>query len=207
MDNNGFVPLENIFANDVLNSSLAPEIGDEDISLNITPSSGAFIDPFSVELEPITPIESLEDNHSPKYDSSPFATNNINTDRVIDPLIGTDINNNSSASDPVTGFKTDSLAASVDLSSLEFQGGFGDYNGGNDTSLEIKDAEGKVIEIFSLTGEGEGTVYKDDEFEYIFFSGTDETTDVNITAINNLKLDNYFGDSLKVEKEGATLTR
>ncbi|MEL6438902.1 MAG: hypothetical protein AAFQ80_06575 [Cyanobacteria bacterium J06621_8] len=86
---------------------------------------------------------------------------------------------------------------------LDFVGGFGDYDGGNDLTLEVKDSRENVIETFSMTGAGQGTLYKDDEKEYIFFSDTNETTKVDIDAVSDLVFEDYIGDSLSIETTGS----
>jgi hypothetical protein len=55
---------------------------------------------------------------------------------------------------------------------LEFQGGFGDYDSGNDVTLSIEDANGNVVETYAFSGAGQGTLYTDENYAYLFFSGT-----------------------------------
>lgn len=126
----------------------------------------------------------------------------------IDPLTGNPKNSsltNPDNKDSLTTFKlaaNNAFAANSLSSSSVSQGKFGDFDGGNDVALEIKDDQGKVIETFSLTGDGYGEVFKDDKYLYVDFEGTDETTSVQISAINNLKLEDFLGSSLKVQTEG-----
>jgi len=63
---------DNIFGNDILsgdlNTSLVPELGQDDISLNITPQESSFVDPLNQELsltEPEIVIDEIDiDNNS-----------------------------------------------------------------------------------------------------------------------------------------------
>ena len=88
-------------------------------------------------------------------------------------------------------------------SELQFAGGFGDFEDGNDVTLEIKDDQDNVIETFALAGEGQGEVYRDENGTYLFFSGTDETTEVDISAIGNVIFGDFFGGSLEIETTGS----
>lgn len=83
------------------------------------------------------------------------------------------------------------------------QGKFGDFDGLNDAQLSIEDTEGEVVETFSLIGNGYGEVFKDDEYQYLFFSGIDETTEVEVSALSNIRFDDYIGSSLQVQTEGS----
>ncbi len=173
-----------------MNTSLVPELGQDDISLNITPQESSFVDLLNQELSLIEPEVVIDE-----------IDNDNNISRLdIDLLLGV------SAQE----FQMSNLTASnasfvTPQSGLELQGGFGDYDGGNDVTFEVKNDEGVVVETYALSGNGQATLYRDDEGEkaYVFFSGTDETTSVNISAKSNIQFGSYIGDSLKIETTGS----
>jgi hypothetical protein len=133
--------------------------------------------------------------------SESIDSQNITADPTtdFDPLTGKTKNSAPANNDSLVN----TLTAESPSSSWVFQGKFGDFDGGNDVPLNIKDANNQIVETFSLTGDGYGEVFKDDLYEYVFFSETNETTAVEILAINNLKFDDYIGSTLKVETEGS----
>ncbi|NJL51732.1 MAG: hypothetical protein HC930_05025 [Hydrococcus sp. SU_1_0] len=194
-----------IFANDIFSGDLinplVPELGQEYISLGIekqeislTPSineglSLIKIEPTNYETENSLNNGLLDNNSSAKRISS----------LKIDPIIGTA----SRAVQINSGVDINDTSFAPPQSELEFVGGFGDFEGGNDVTLKVKNHQNKVIETFSLTGEGQASLYRDDQHEYIFFSNIDKTTKVNISAISNLKFGDFIGDSLKIETTGS----
>ena len=194
---------ENIFSNDILNgdltTSLVPELGTEDILVDITPYESGFTDPLTQELsltEPEVVVDEIDnDNNLSPNNSQLF--NNIWVAN-IDPLIAAN-----AEEFQVNAIDVNDTSFAPPQSELQFQGGFGDYDGGDDITLEIEDTDGNVVETFSLTGEGQATLYRDEESQYIFFSGVDETTKVDIDSTSNIKFGNYIGDSLKIETTGS----
>ena len=198
-----FLGNENILGGDIL----AANLGEENTSIGITPNDGTFSDPFSNDLESLSLIEKAiqsdqennsNDNNSSTNDFSPIDTG-------IDPLTGnnTDIPSESTKEFELASLNLNDTSFAPPKSELQFEGGFGDYEGGNDITLEIKDTEGNIIETFALSGEGQGEVYRDEEGVYLFFSGTDETTEVDISAIGNVKFGDFFGGSLEIETTGS----
>ena len=194
----------NIFGNDILsgdlNTSLVPELGQEDISLNITPQESSYTDPLTQELSLIESEIVLDDHENSVDNNSSNNFNSINNIVVsnIDPFIGGDVQEFQ-----VNEVDVNDTSFAPPQSQLQFQGGFGDYDGGNDVTLEIKDTDGNVVETFALRGEGQATLYRDEEYQYVFFSGVDETTNVDISSTSNIKFGNYIGDSLKIETSGS----
>ena len=194
---------DNIFGNDILsrdlNTSLVPELGQEDILLDITPSESSYADPLSQELsltETEIAIDEIDiDNNSSSNNSQ--LVNNISVAN-IDPFIGGD-----AEEFQVNGIDVNDTSFAPPQSELEFQGGFGDYDGGNDVTLEIEDTNGNVVETFALSGEGQATLYRDEEYQYVFFSGVDETTKVDIDSTSNIKFGDYLGDSLEIQTTGS----
>ena len=194
---------ENIFGNDILNgdltTSLVPELGTENILIDTAPSEISLIDPLNQELsltEPEIISDEIDlDNNSFNNTASSF--NNIAIAN-IDPLIAAN-----AEEFQVNGIDINDTSFAPPQSQLQFQGGFGDYDGGDDVPLEIKDTEGNVVETFKLTGEGQATLYRDEEYQYVFFSGTDETTIVDIDSVSNIKFGDYIGDSLEIETSGS----
>ncbi len=186
-NNDIFFGEKNLSDNDILNFDLAPLLGEENILLDIKPTEGAFIDPLSKELDFISVFNLKEQLDRETRQEETKRTVNYHFSFYSSQLT-------TAAIDPFTG---------MSMSSLTYQGKFGDFDGREDVTLEIKDADGKVVETFSLSGEGQGILYSDSEQKYVFFSGTDETTSVEISSLSNLKLDDYFGDSLKVETVGS----
>ena len=194
-----------IFNNDILsgdlNNSLVPELGTEDISLNIIPQESSFVDPLNEELS-LTESEIVIDENKKSVDNNSA----INNDSSFNNIIVSNI-------DPLTVAEAEEFQVNeIDVndtsfappqSQLDSLGGFGDYDGGDDVTLEIKDTDGNVVETFKLTGEGQATLYRDQEHEYIFFSGVDETTKVDIYSVSDIKFGNYIGDSLKIETTGS----
>ena len=61
---------DNIFGNDILNgdlnTSLVPEIGNEDLSINITPQDSSYQDPLTQELYLTEPEIILDENENNK---------------------------------------------------------------------------------------------------------------------------------------------
>ena len=194
-----------IFGNDILSAeldtSLVPELGNENISLGITPQQSSFIDPLNQELSLIEqeivldkPENSFEQKSSNNNSSS---INNISLFN-IDPLIGSDVSRFQ-----VNNINASNASFAPPQNELEFQGGFGDYDGGNDVTFEVKNDRGIVVETYALSGEGQATLYRDEDKAYVFFSGTDKSTNVNISAKSNIQFGNYIGDSLKIETTGS----
>ena len=189
----------NIFGNDILsgdlNTSLVPELGDEDLSFDITYRNSSFIDPLTQELSLIElETEDLsEDNINRNSSSNNFQFANRISFANIDPFVASNAQE----------FQVNNTSFAPNQSQLTFQGGFGDYNGGNDVTFEVKNEDGAVVETYSLKGEGQATLYRDEEFQYVFFSGTNETTKVDISSVSNIKFGNYIGDSLKIETSGS----
>jgi len=182
---------------------LATNLGEENTNIGIITNNGTFNDPFSNELEFISIIEnevqSGEKNNNTQ--SNDFSA----IDPGIDPLTGNNVDDSNQS-------KKEAEIASLDLndasfappkSELQFAGGFGDFEGGNDVTLEVKDDEDNIIETFALVGEGQGEVYRDEDGTYLFFSGTDETTEVDISAIGNVTFGDFFGGSLEIETTGS----
>ena len=196
---------ENIFGNDILNgeisTSLVPELGTESILIDTAPSEISLIDPLTQELsltEPDIFFDEIDsDNNSSSNNAS--SLNNVALSN-IDPLIAANAEefqvNNVSASNAL-------FTPSID--ELQLQGGFGDYDGGDDVTFEVKNDDGVVVETYALTGEGQASLYRDDEDgkAYISFSGTDENTSVEISAKSNIQFGSYFGDSLEIETTGS----
>ena len=195
---------DNIFSNNILsgdlNNSLVPELGQEDILLNITPTESSFIDPLTQELSLTESEIVLDENDNSVDNNSSNNFNSINNIVVsnIDPFIGGDV-----LEFQVNEVNVNDTSFAPPQSQLQFQGGFGDYDGGDDVTLEIKDTDGNVVETFALRGEGQASLYRDEEHQYVFFSGTDETTKVDIDSVSNIKFGNYLGDSLKIETTGS----
>ena len=193
----------NIFGNDILsenlNTSLVPELGTEDILLNITPQSSSFVDPLEQELS-LTQSEVVIDEINTDRNSANNNLAQFNNIAVsnIDPFIAAN-----SEEFQVNAIDINDTSFAPPQSQLEFQGGFGDVDGGNDVTLEIKDTDGKVIETFKLSGAGQASLYRDEEYQYVFFSGVDETTKVDIDSVSNIKFGNYIGDSLEIETTGS----
>ena len=195
----------NILGNDILsgdlNTSLVPELGQEDISLNITPQESSYTDPLTQEFS-LTEPEIISDEIDIDNNSTPNNISSFNNIAVanIDPFTAANPDefqvNNVSASNAL-------FTPSID--ELQLQGGFGDYDGGNDVTFEVKNDDEVVVETYSLTGKGQASLYRDDEDgkAYIFFSGTDETTSVEISAKSNIQFDSYIGDSLEIETTGS----
>jgi probable HAF family extracellular repeat protein len=218
--------LKTALPDDPLLKGISSYVGEKSPQLTRSRSQdSAFSEPMREELTPlwveendnakaISPFSFSSSVTSNGYGSNggfPANSQDVNVDNTteIDPLTGN--TNNSSLTNPDSddSLTTFSLAArstfsasSLSSSSVS-QGKFGDFDGGNDVALEIKDDQGKVIETFSLTGDGYGEVFKDDKYLYVDFEGTDETTTVQISAINNLKLEDFLGSSLKVQTEGS----
>ncbi|MEM7590151.1 MAG: hypothetical protein AAF383_01275 [Cyanobacteria bacterium P01_A01_bin.83] len=196
--------IDNIFSKDILrvnlNTSLIPELGQEDISVNITPTESSLIDPLTQELSLIEPEIVFENENSIDNNSALNNDPSINNFVVsnIDPFIAAN-----AEEFQVNQIDVNDTSFAPPQSELQFQGGFGDYDGGDDVTLELKDTDGNVIETFKLTGEGEATLYRDEEYQYVFFSGVDETTKVDIDSTSNIKFGNYVGDSLKIETSGS----
>ena len=194
---------DNIFGNDILNgdltTSLVPELGTENILIDTAPTEISLLDPLNQELsltEPEIISDEIDfDNNSFNNTASSF--NNIAVFN-IDPLIAAN-----AEEFQVNGIDVNDTSFAPPQSQLQFQGGFGDYDGGDDVPLEIKDTEGNVVETFKLTGEGQATLYRDEEHQYVFFSGTDETTIVDIDSVSNIKFGDYIGDSLEIETSGS----
>ena len=194
---------DNIFDNDILNgdltNSLVPELGQEDILIDVTPQESSFADPLTQELslvEQEVAVDEIErDNNSISNNTSSFDNIAIAN---IDPL---------TAANPeefqVNEIDVNDTSFAPPQSELELLGGFGDVDGGDDVTLEIEDNAGNVIETYKLTGEGQATLYRDQEYQYVFFSGVDETTNVDISSVSNIKFGNYIGDSLKIETTGS----
>ncbi|MBE9043425.1 hypothetical protein IQ255_03205 [Pleurocapsales cyanobacterium LEGE 10410] len=195
---------DNIFGNDILsgdlNTSLVPELGTEDTSLGITPSEGSFSDPLNQELS-LTKAEIVIDENENTIDNSSSFNNSSSLNSIslfsIDPLTG------EANKSQVNNIDLSDTSFAPPQSELELLGGFGDVDGKNDVPLEIKDADGNVVETFSLTGEGQASLYRDEEYQYIFFSGVDETTKVDISSTSNIKFGDYIGDSLRIETAGS----
>ena len=192
---------DNIFGNDVLNgdltTSLVPELGQENILIDVTPSETSLIDPLAQELsltEQEPAIDEIDIDTSGNNDSS---FNNIPVANT-DPLIAAN-----AEEFQVNGIDVNDTSFAPPQSELEFQGGFGDFDGGNDVTLEIEDTEGNVVETFKLTGEGQASLYRDEDYQYIFFSGVDETTNVDIDSVSNIKFGDYIGDSLEIKTSGS----
>lgn len=196
---------DNIFGNDILsgdlNTSLVPELGTEDLSLNITPPEGSYVDPLTQELSLTESEIVVHENENSADNNSSFNNDSlINNFFVssIDPFIGGDVQEFQ-----VNEIDVNDTSFAPPQSQLQFQGGFGDYDGGNDVTLEIEDTDGNVVETFALRGEGQASLYRDEEYQYVFFSGVDETTKVDIDSTSNIKFGNYIGDSLKIETSGS----
>ena len=178
---------------------LVPELGQENILVDITPSETSLIDPLTQELS-LTQSEIVLDETDLDNNSSSNNTSSFNSIVVanIDPLVGVN-----PQEFQVSEIDVNDTSFAPPQSKLTFQGGFGDFNGGNDVTLEIKDTDGNVAETFRLTGEGQASLYRDEEYQYIFFSGVDETTKIDIDSTSNIKFGNYIGDSLKIETTGS----
>lgn len=153
----------------------------------------SFINPLSKDFSLIEERVTLDDNGE-------IIDNNLHFDH---PVLESEFSKSESYIYNSSGDIIGSEAFAADSSGLEFVGGFGDYNGGNDLTFTVKDNQNKVIETFSMTGVGQGTLYKDAEKEYIFFSDTNETTKVDITAISDLEFEDYTGDSLSIQTAGS----
>ena len=196
---------DNIFGNDILSgdltTSLVPELGQENILIGVTPFETSLVDPLTQELsltESEQVIDEIErDNNSPNNNT--FSFDNIaiaNIDLFI-------------AANPedfqVNNVNASNVLFTPPIDELQLQGGFGDYDGGNDVTFEVKNDDKVVVETYSLTGKGQASLYRDDEDgkAYIFFSGTDETTSVEISAKSNIQFGSYIGDSLKIETTGS----
>ncbi|MCW5319558.1 DUF3466 family protein [Nostoc sp. KVJ3] len=82
------------------------------------------------------------------------------------------------------------------------KGKFGNFDNHQNFQLTLQDANGNP-ESFSLTGDGEGEVFQTNLGEQIIFTGTDVTTNVQISASNNLQFGDYIGSSLKVQTKGS----
>lgn len=194
-----------IFNNDILsgdlNNSLVPELGTEDISLNITSTESSYTDPLNQDLSLTEPEIVVEENENSINNNSAFNNNSSFNNLVvsnIDSFIGGDVQKFQ-----VNELDVNDTSFAPPQSELQFQGGFGDYDGGNDVPLEIKDNDGNVIETFKLSGEGQASLYRDEEYQYVFFSGVDETTNVDIDSTSNIKFGDYIGDSLEIETSGS----
>ncbi|MEH2243020.1 hypothetical protein [Nostoc sp.] len=117
-------------------------------------------------------------------------------------------NNPTTGLDPLTGSgKNLSLAGIPSNDSLlnpspVFKGKFGNFDNHKNFQFTLQDAKGNP-ESFSLTGHGEGEVFQTSEGEQIIFTGTDVTTNVQISASNNLQFGDYIGSSLKVQTKGS----
>ena len=194
---------DNIFGNDILNgdltTSLVPELGTENILIDTAPTEISLLDPLNQELS-LTEPEIISDEIN--FDNNSF-NNTVSSFNNIarfnaDPLITAN-----AEEFQVNGIDVNDTSFAPPQSQLQFQGGFGDYDGGDDVPLEIKDTEGNVVETFKLTGEGQATLYRDEEYQYVFFSGTDETTDVDIDSTSNIKFGDYIGDSLEIQTTGS----
>lgn len=125
----------------------------------------------------------------------------------VDPIIGK-ADNQALVNSTEVAFSVEDVELNESFSSLYdsdwvLQRKFGDFDGQNDAQLSVKDTEGKVVGTFSLTGNGYGEVFQNDEYEYIFFSGIDETTSVEVSALSNIRFDDFVGSSLKIETEGS----
>ncbi len=194
---------ENILSGDIL----ATNLGEENTSLGITPNDGTFSDPFSNELESLSLIEKAiqSDQENNSNNSNPSTNDFSPIDIGIDPLTGdnTDNSSESTKESEIASLDLDDTSFAPPKSELQFAGGFGDFEGGNDVTLEIKDTEGNIIETFALSGEGQGEVYRNEEKVYLFFSGTDETTEVDISANGNVTFGDFFGGSLEIETTGS----
>jgi probable HAF family extracellular repeat protein len=156
------------------------------------PESG-FIPPLSKDFSLIEELVTLDENGE-------IIDNNLHFDR---PGLESDFSESVSYTYNSSGDIIGVQAVAAESDGLEFVGGFGDYNGGNDLTFTVKDNQNNNIETFSMTGAGQGTLYKDATKEYIFFSGTNETTKVNITAISDLEFEDYTGDSLSIQTAGS----
>jgi probable HAF family extracellular repeat protein len=175
------------------NKDLIPILDEDYSSLVIPLPKGSFINPLSKDLSLLEEQITLDDNGE-------IIDNNLHFDN---PISESDFSESVSYTYNSSGKITGIQAVAADSNGLEFVGGFGDYDGGNDVTLAVKDNQNNVTETFSMIGAGQGTLYKDAEKEYIFFSGTDKTTKVNISAISDLVFEDYTGDSLSIETSGS----
>ena len=212
--------LEPTFSGDNIvdtNTGLIPISDEEYLPLAITLPEGSFTEPFSQDLSLIEEPNAFNINEEVIDNNIDFSkriyqndSSELNTDSDLNDTL---LNTNSLLGDTLEAQSFSLLspqqveAASAEMipapDGLEFVGGFGDYDGGEDVTFEVKDNRNNVIETFSLTGAGQGTLYKDDEKQYIFFSGTDATTNVDIFAKSDLVFEDYIGDSLSIETTGS----
>lgn len=127
----------------------------------------------------------------------------------LDPLLGSSQNFFAGVdrSDPLTVLPAGNLVGKTARNPSVSLGKFGDYEGRDDATLEIKDTYGNSAGTFSLTGNGYGQVFKDDRREYVLFRGTDATTSVRLSVGDDLELDDYIGASLQVQSQGSITTR
>ncbi len=204
--NNSLVD-NNLLAGDIVAPLLPNLLEEENTSLGITPNDGAFSDPFSNDTESLSAIEKaiLSEQERNILENNNDIPNNSNTDLGIDPFTGGNIDSrsNSVSASAIEGLDLNDISFAPPKSELDLIGGFGDFAGGNDVTLEVKNTDGEVVETFALTGEGQGEVYRDEENAYLFFSGTDETTNVDISSVSNIKFGDYYGDSLDIETTGS----
>lgn len=175
------------------NKDLIPILDEDYSSLAIALPKSSFINPLSKDLSLLEDRITLDANGE-------VIDNNLHFDQ---PGLESDLSESVTYTYNSAGDIIGIQAVAADLNGLEFVGGFGDYDGGNDVTFAVKDNQNNVIETFSMTGVGQATLYKDAEKEYIFFSGTDETTKVNISAISDLVFEDYTGDSLSIETTGS----
>ncbi|ELS01404.1 HAF family repeat protein [Xenococcus sp. PCC 7305] len=197
-----FLGNETIFGSDILETNL----GEEDTNIGINSKDGTFNDPFGNELEFLSIVEKevqseqAGNNNSSNNDFSPVDTG-------IDLLTGNNTDNASESNkeSEIANLELDDTSFAPPKDELQFAGEFGDFEGGDDVTLEIKNTDENVVETYCLTGKGQASLYRDDEDgkAYIFFSGTDETTSVKIFAKSNIQFSSYIGDSLKIETTGS----
>ncbi|MEM7592096.1 MAG: hypothetical protein AAF383_11365 [Cyanobacteria bacterium P01_A01_bin.83] len=176
----------------------------ESTDFNLIPISDEAYSPLSIPLPEgsfvaSTPQDiSLIEEQITLDNNGEVIDNNIHFDR---PLIENGFSESVISTYSTSKDGLEILVAAVS-DELDFIGGFGDYDGGNDITYEVKEGD-NVIETFSMTGEGYGTIYRDDESEYVFFFDTDETTKVDIDAVSDLVFEDYIGDSLSIETTGS----
>lgn len=191
---------QNIFGENISDTLLNPSLEDENTTLGIVSSDGAFSDPFDSESESLSLIEQLIISERENENTTVTSNSSFDISLAVDSFTGGSLDLPQSAI-PQESVADTSFAPPI--STLEFQGGFGDFDGGDDVTLEIEDSEGNVVETYALSGEGQGTLYTDEDYAYLFFSGTDETTNVDISSQSNIKFGDFVGASLEISTPGS----